>query len=263
MTECDIIQTKVIGILGYGEIGTSLAVLYKNFDLRIIDPGKNKNDSFNEIEILNICIPFEETTFVNIISDYVNSYCPQLTIIHSTVLPGTTKKIIEKTKNKNIAYSFVRGIHPYLTKSLLTFIKYIGADDNEIALITKNHFANIGITSKIMTTSKACEMAKLLSTTQYGLNIAFADCMEKMCKTYNLDYHEVVNEPNKTYNEGYSSLGFPQYNRYQLYPPSVFDQKNNPPQIGAHCVCENLELLLKLFPEDPGLNFIKKYSKYR
>lgn len=251
------------GVLGYGEIGMALTELYKKngYDIRIFDPYKEKYDKFDDISVLNICIPFSEK-FVDIVSEYVTKYNPQLTIIHSTVMPETTKQIVEKTKNKNIAYSFVRGIHPHLTKSLEIFVKYIGTDNAETTKLTEEHFGTLNIKSKVMSSSTACELSKLLSTTQYGLNIAFADCMEKMCKKYNLDYAEVVNEPNKTYNQGYKELGYPQYARYQLIPPSYFDPDSNPPRIGAHCVSENLELLLEIFPDDPGLQFIKKYSKF-
>ena len=49
---------KTVGILGYGEIGSSLEKCYlgKNFILKIKD--LNRDDGLENLDVLNICIPF-------------------------------------------------------------------------------------------------------------------------------------------------------------------------------------------------------------
>ena len=50
-----------IGIIGYGEIGSSIAKVYESFDgydVRVVDPYQNRNDDIEGVEVLNICIPF-------------------------------------------------------------------------------------------------------------------------------------------------------------------------------------------------------------
>ncbi len=62
-----------IGIIGYGEIGSSIAKVYESFegfDVRVVDPYQNRNDDIEDVEILNICIPFIEN-FVKVLQDYI------------------------------------------------------------------------------------------------------------------------------------------------------------------------------------------------
>ena len=89
---------KEIGIIGYGEIGESLEKCYlgKDFNVSIVDTGKDINQITDSVDILNVAIPFTSISkFVKIVSQYIEKYSPKLTIIHSTVTPGTTKLIID------------------------------------------------------------------------------------------------------------------------------------------------------------------------
>ena len=97
-----------IGIVGYGSIGNNLAAVYrkhKDFasSVYIVDPKFNCNDDIRNCDVLNICIPFTED-FVNTVNTYISENTPKITVIHSTVAPGTTSKIIGNT-----CHSPVRG----------------------------------------------------------------------------------------------------------------------------------------------------------
>ena len=64
---------KNIGIIGYGEIGESLEKCYlgRDFNIKIVDTGKNINQIKDGVDILNIAIPFTNITkFVKIVSQY-------------------------------------------------------------------------------------------------------------------------------------------------------------------------------------------------
>jgi len=232
---------KAIGILGYGEIGSSIEKLYRSrgYDIRIIDPAKNFDDSFEGVDIINICIPYSKI-FKVIVEDIINHASPKLTIIHSSIPVGTTKSIQDKYV-KDAAYSTyvvhspVRGNHPDLFYSLKTFVKYIGTDTLIGAKLCAEHFGEIGIEYKYIGSSKTTELAKLMCTTYYGLCIAWHDEMDKLCKEHGVEFESAVEHWNKTYNEGYTKMGMSNVVRPVLYPPKG--------KIGGHCVIPNAKLL--------------------
>jgi len=234
---------KKVGIIGYGEIGQSLEKLYlgKDFVIQINDTGLDKSEIESNVDILNIAIPFtSKDTFVEVVSKYITELKPELTIIHSTVTPGTTLDVIKNTKNNNIIHSPVRGVHPNLYEGLKTFIKFIGSDNKEATILAKNHYDEIDLKYEIFESSKATELAKVLSTTYYGMCIAFHNDINNLCKEHNVKFDEVATKWNKTYNEGYSKLGMSNVIRPVLYPPK--DGK-----IGGHCVVPNAELCKQFF----------------
>jgi hypothetical protein len=233
---------KDVGIIGYGEIGESLEKCYlgKNFKISIVDTGKKINQINGNIDILNIAIPFtDQRQFSKIVSQYIETYSPTLTIIHSTVTPGTTKLITEITKAK-VVHSPVRGIHPNLYEGLKSFVKCIGGEDTRAVELTKQHYNELEIRYTVFNGSTATELAKILSTTYYGMCIAFHNDINKLCNDYDVNYDEVATQWNRTYNEGYKKLGMDNVVRPVLYPP-----KNG--KIGGHCVIPNAELCKKFF----------------
>lgn len=236
-----------IGIIGYGEIGSSIAKVYQSyekFDIRVVDPYQNRNDVIKGVEILNICIPFIED-FVNVVQDYIFQSNPRYTIIHSTVAPGTTKLIGGK-----ICHSPMRGLHPNLDLGMKTFIKYIGPEDQESASLYNEHLNDLGIESYICKDSKTTEYAKLLDTTYYGVCIAFHADVSKVCENENLDFDEVMTIFNQSYNEGYTKLGKPNVVRPVLYPTE---------KIGGHCVVPNAKIL-KNYMDTKTVNSILDYE---
>ena len=101
--------------------------------------------------------------------------------------------------------------------------------------------------------SKTTELGKLLSTTYYGLCIAWHGEMAKMCKKLKIDFDQTVTDFNKTYNQGYKKLKMPHVIRPVLYPP-----KNN--KISGHCVIPNAKILQKIF-KSGSLEVVLKYGK--
>lgn len=234
-----------IGILGYGEVGRAIAEFYPKKTLKIKD--LNKNDGLKGVEILHICIPWSKN-FVKIVKKEIEKIKPKLVIVHSTVAPGTTKKL-----GKIAVHSPVRGIHPYLYKGIKTFVKYVGADNKKTGNLAKKHLESLGIKTKVFRPSITTEIGKLLDTTYYGLVIAWHGEMKKLCHKYNIDFDEAVTDFNKTYNEGYKKLGKPNVIRPVLFPP----QKTK--GITGHCVCENAQILKKYF-KSKAIDLILKHK---
>jgi len=235
-------RKQLIGIIGYGEIGKAIAKFYDNPRIKDL----NRNDGLWGIDILHICFPYNKH-FVEIVKREIAELKPNLTIIHSTVAPGTTKKI-----GGMIVHSPIRGTHPDLHESIKTFIKYVGADSKKAARHAREHFEQLGIPSKTFMPSETTEIGKLLSTTYYGLCIAFHGEAKKLCDKYNVDFNQAITHFNKTYNRDYPKLGKPKVIRPILFPP-----ENN--KIGGHCIIPNAKLLKKNF-RSKALDLILKYK---
>ena len=230
-----------IGILGYGQVGKAIAKFYKKPKIKDL----NRDDGLEEVEILNICIPYTND-FVKTAKKEIQEIKPKLTIIHSTVAPGTTKKI-----GGMIVHSPVRGIHPFLYKGIKTFVKYIGADNKKAGKLAKKHLESLGIRAKVFYPSTTTELGKLLSTSYYGLCIAWHAEMKKICDKFKIDFKKTVIDFNQTYNQGYVKLGKKNVIRPILVPPN--------PCIGGHCIIPNAEILKKFFKSE-SLDLILKYK---
>ena len=212
-----------IGILGYGEVGQAIAGLYE--DVMICDPYKGYNDNMNDLDLLNVCIPFSNT-FVNDVKNIIDKNKPKHIVIHSTIPVGTTESI-----GKNVTHSPVRGLHPNLLRGLKTFVKYVGGGDSEWYA---QHLTSIGVEVEVVKNSMTSELAKLADTTYYGICIAFTSDMKKLCDEHNLDFDQVMTRYNQSYNEGYTKLGKSYVVRPILHPTD---------KIGGHCIIPNAKLL--------------------
>ena len=233
-----------IGILGYGEIGKAIAKFYKKSKIKDL----HRDDGLKGVEVLHVCIPWSEK-FVDIVREEIKSTKPKLTIIHSTIAPGTTKKL-----GKRVVHSPVRGIHPYLYKGIKTFVKYIGADDLKTGQMAKKHLEGLGIKTKVFSPAITTEIGKLLDTSYYGLCIAWHGEMAKICRKAGIDFVKAVTDFTMTYNKGYTKLGKKNVVRPVLYPPED--------GIGGHCIVSNAELLQK-YMESDGINLVLQNKPHR
>ncbi|MBX4200841.1 hypothetical protein KW786_01800 [Candidatus Parcubacteria bacterium] len=239
-------EKGTVGILGYGEIGKAIAsfyptVAYKKAKIKDL----TRDDGFAGVDVLHVCIPFTDK-FVSIVKKEINQIKPRLVIVHSTVVPGTLKKI-----GGMAVHSPVRGVHPYLHKGIKTFVKYIGADDKEAAVTAEKHLKSLGIKTKVFFPSATTELAKILDTTYYGLAIAWHGEMAKMCKKFGVDFGQAVTDFNITYNEGYNKLGKKNVIRPVLFAPTG--------PIGGHCVVPNARLLKK-YASSKAIDLILEYA---
>ena len=241
-----------IGILGHGEIGSSVESVYKaHSDAEIFIKDLNRDDGLKELDVLNICIPFVSSDqFVDAVCKQIVESNPKLTIIHSTVLPGTTN-IISDTTEMRVVHSPVRGVHPNLYEGIMTFTKFIGGDTADDAELASKHFESLGITTEIVSSSRASELGKLLSTTYYGVVIAWHGEMKKICDEIGVDFNEAVTMFNDTYNTGYAALGKDNVIRPTLTPPGE--------KIGGHCVVPNAQLLDGITFSD-AIKLVLKYA---
>lgn len=262
-------------IIGMGEIGKGLYQVIFNSGELVYGLDLNKqgglevvdmNDSGDigkysvpleeiakRVRLLHICIPGNIDNFVPVVSAYIEVYKPRVTVVHSTVPVGTTERLNQMGV---VAHSPVRGKHPNMADGLLNYVKYIGMPEDisvkdwELLLTT---FHTYGIKVRTMSSPKATELAKILSTTRYGVNLLFADMQNELIEKYGLNYFDVVTEWEHTYNEGLQQVGLQKYRRPILKPPNGY--------IGGHCVYENATMLLKQIPRFSSIAIFLKAIK--
>lgn len=233
---------KSVGILGYGEVGRAIAKFYAHPLIKDIET----DDGLRGVRVLHVCIPWSGR-FVEIIKKEIKNIQPELTIIHSTVAPGTTKKIGGMT-----VHSPIRGIHPNLYQGIKTFVKYVGADDKRAGRIAKAHLESAGMKVSVCMPSVVTELGKLLDTTYYGLCIAWHGEMKRLCDMVGTNFEQTVSDFNRTYNQGYAKLGKHNVIRPVLYPPSS--------GIGGHCVILNAEILRSLPFHSKAIDLVLAYK---
>jgi acetyltransferase-like isoleucine patch superfamily enzyme len=230
-------------IVGMGEIGTALnEVLSEEYPTQTYDI-KCQSVVIHPVEIMHICFPYTED-FIQAVEKYIDSARPRYTVIHSTIPVGTTEKI----KRKGLFHSPVRGKHPNIKKGLLNYIKYISYDVVNLDFPkldkVRQYFEKVGIVTKVYPDFRVTELMKLLALARYGVYIAFAKEQERLCNTFGLQYHDVVNEYEETRNEGLSRVGTSFLSQPILYPFNDF--------VGGHCVVENMGLLLSQVETKPS-----------
>ena len=214
-------------IIGLGEVGRPLLELLGEKRPTIgIDLEPVITDGV--CEVLHICYPFTER-FVGTTVKYIEEKGPSLTIINSTVPPGTTRAVYRLTHGP-IAYSPVRGKHFKMRQDMLHYAKFVGGINENSSLQAVEHFQSIGLKTATLSSPEAAELAKLAETTYFGLQIAYAQELERYCNELVVKYDEVV---------------------------SFFDEvpflprvKYFPGVIGGHCVMPNIRILQRLLASD-------------
>ena len=240
-------------ILGMGEVGETLFDLLvdRKFDCIGIDleDSKCKNYTENKIienpQYLHVCLPGELEKFTDIVIEWINKIKNiQVVVIHSTVKPGTTKSIQERSSIP-ILFSPVRGVHRRFLDDIKKYTKFISFDNTEINSEIKKDLENRFEKIEWMSTTKTAELAKILvDTTYYGWLINYAQITKMICEKENVDFDEMW----KFADEIHENLG----NRPKMFPGII----------GGHCVIPNLNLV-----EYENLDVIKTinemYEKFK
>lgn len=213
-------------ILGAGEIGTALhTVLVQKYVTYLEDENPTIRDG---IEILHICFPWTKR-FEDWVRTYRSQYHPQIVVVHSTVPVGTCRRL-------GVIHSPVVGQHSDLEKSLKVFTKFIGGIGPEVDVVAE-YFLRVGLKVYICRQPETTELAKLLSTTYYGLLVEYAKEAECLCRDDGVPFAEAYTLFQEASNEGFREMGRPDLVRPVLVPIQQ--------TINGHCVLPNAEL----FPE--------------
>ena len=214
-------------VIGTGEIGAPLLeVLSSRYRTRGVDV--EPVEITERVDVMHVCYPFQIGDFVGTTVEYIEKYSPSLVIINSTVAPGTTRKVAERAPGVKVAYSPVRGKHKKMKQDLLFYTKFVAGVEKEWGEEAASHFACAGVKVRLFSSPEALELAKLLSTTYFGLLIAWAQEMDRFAKNLNVDYDEITQF----------------FEEIPYFPKTKFF----PGFIGGHCVIPNIHILRMDFP---------------
>jgi UDP-N-acetyl-D-mannosaminuronate dehydrogenase len=166
------VQQKVV-VVGLGEVGKPLFQLAsRHHDVIGVDIEPPKQHIEN-VDVLHICFPYEIKDFIGETVRYIDLFKPGVTIVNSTVGIGTTRAIAERSGTP-VVNSPVRGKHIRMLEELQHYTKFIGATDDSSARLAAEHFASMGLKTKVLAAPEATELAKLTETTYFGLMSAIA-----------------------------------------------------------------------------------------
>jgi UDP-N-acetyl-D-mannosaminuronate dehydrogenase len=218
-------------VVGLGEVGRPLLELVERAGEPVVgvDVEPATLPDKGQTAVMHVCFPFEIPDFAAEVARYSDLLEPQLTIVNSTVAVGTTRELHGRI-GRPIAYSPVRGKHTRMVDELTTYTKYIGGIDDEAASTASDHFARLGVPTRIVSSPEAAELAKLTETTYFGLLIAWAQEVERYCDLTGQDYAEVASF----------------FEEISFFPPVTYV----PGVIGGHCVMPNIDILGRLVDSD-------------
>jgi len=250
------IKEKVI-VVGLGEVGRALFELLKEsdkFDVYGFDLDKEKMKSVagnvelpDAFDVMHICYPcINQEQFVKTTMHYMQMFKPKVTIINSTVQPGTTQKIYEASKSL-VAHSPVRGMHKTLEtmkRDIKFWSKYVGGATKEATELAKRHFEKLGLKVKVLRRPVETELAKLFETVYRAWMIACFQEMHRISRYFNADFDEVVDMIEDIHRVHFNK---------PLHYPDV---------IGGHCLIPNTELLLECYDSE-FLRLILKSNEKR
>lgn len=213
-------NSPVVVVCGLGEVGKPLMqILSRTYDCVGVDI--EPVELRQPCSVLHVCYPFQIPDFVGETLAYARKYRPGIIVVNSTVAPGTTRSIGDET-GVTVAYSPVRGKHARMEKDMLSYRKFVGADDVATAGRVVEHFKKAGFKTDQFHSTIAGEVAKLIETTWLGMLVGWAQEIERIAQVYGSTYSELDK--------------FVQEIAY--LPHGIF-----PGFIGGHCVMPNIAIL--------------------
>jgi UDP-glucose 6-dehydrogenase len=210
-----------------GEVGGALAQVLERA-APVLRHDIERRDFDERIGVMHLCFPFDSgDRFEEIALSYIERFKPELTIINSTVIPGTTRAIGSRS-GCPVAFSPVRGKHVRMVADLMRYKKFIAAVDPATAVRAQEHFRQAGMRTQLVSQPETLELAKLAETTYFGVIIAFAQELNRYAAAAGADYDEAA-----------SFFDEVDYLPRTRYFPGV---------IGGHCVIPNIRLMLRVAP---------------
>lgn len=215
-------------VIGLGETGKPLYEIIKESGQNVIGVDVQPVKIEEPVEIMHICLRADdEKWLIDVIKSYSDQYNPKIICIHSTVVPGVSKKVQELT-GKPVAHSPVKGIHKRMKEDLKYYTKYIGSDDVATAHKVAEHLSKAGLKTKTCDSFAKTEWLKPLETTYYGVLIGWAQEVYRLSKEKGFDFNDY-----QDWNKEIEARGVP---RPQMTPGII----------GGHCVMPNIKILKKL-----------------
>lgn len=155
-------------------------------------------------------------------------------VIESTVSPGTidrfVRPLLEEALRGDVAlvHAPERIIPGDMVYELLHNNRTIGADDPAVGERVKGLYASFCQGEIAVTDIRTAEMTKVVENTFRDINIAFANELQKICRSDGMDVHEIIRIANK-------------HPRVNILAPG--------PGVGGHCISVDPWFLVGDYPE--------------
>ena len=236
-------------VVGIGEIGNPILKLLSKqnitvgFDLNPDLMDKIKFGRYKDLQtsFLHIAIPVTDKFIINVLK-LEKKFNPECIVIHSTIKPGTTKKLQGKLSIP-VIYSATRGVHKRMIYDIKRYTKFFAISKDA----PRCKWASVGfaklmkkynVKTKKMSKPETLELAKIVCDTSYlGWLVNYAQLSNLIAIEHGVNYDEMWSFSD----EIHEFLG----NRPKMYPG----------YIGGHCVIPNLDLVYS-----DTLNLIKKMN---
>ena len=226
-----VILTDVL-VVGLGEIGSALLEIVKGVYYAVgYDICLDGLELPVKVTVMHICFPYSEH-FVRYVVDYAEKVDPDLLLIESTVLPGTTLQVSEKVR-AHVVHSPVRARKASGFKwGFYNYTKFIGPVDKEGASLAEDYYKSLGFKTKVCAGPAETEFAKLLDVSYFGVMLGWNQEMRRLAKLHNLNFDDLANflETNTV-------------ESCQRFPRPVYDGQ----PIGGHCIIPGIQLLQQKF----------------
>lgn len=136
------------------------------------------------------------------IGQYLPDNIYHVVVIRSTILPGTTEKMIiptlEQVSGRRVGKDFGLCFNPEFLREGTSIYDFhhppftvIGVNENRTAQIVSELYSFLPAPA-IQTGIKTAEMVKLISNAFHALKITFANEIGNICKQHGIDSHEVM-----------------------------------------------------------------------
>lgn len=208
-------------VVGAGEVGTAVAAVLARAHTTVL---RDVEPVDVTAEVLHVCIPWSDR-FVAEVQRYQAEHGAGLVLVHSTVPVGTCDP-------HGWVHSPVRGRHPELFTSLLTFVKHFGGTR---AADAAKLFEAAGCDVTFHAWAVETEAGKLWELVQFGLQVQIEQQIHQWCERNSINADVVYRQFAEAYNDGYIAMGLPQFVRPVL--------EHQPGPIGGHCVRQCAALL--------------------
>lgn len=224
-------------IIGYGEIGSAVAALYRRRGLEepiVVDPDLGRQGNPHLADVIHVCTPGK------VVPEVVRNdpaLPAPLWIVHSTVPVGTCRRAASRV-DWRLVHAPVRGVHPNLVEGLEAFSMPVGGERRWVSRAVE-HLSTLGIRAVSWAPNwEDTELAKLLCTTRYGMDILWMRHVAEACAEVGADFDRVYTEWTKQYSDGFEMLGQWWFRRPVLRPMAG--------PIGGHCVLPNARMLAEI-----------------
>jgi len=229
-------RTKIL-VVGLGEVGGALFEVARDSGRFEVygydaDPAKTVHkleEVPRPVDALHVAIPYS-ASFADHVSRYAREFKPRLVIVHSTVAPGTTRRLHGQL-GLPVAFSPVRGKHPKIKEHLYFWPKWVSALPREFAEEARRHLEEMGLKVRVSEEEpEALELAKLWETVYRAVMIAAWQEVDRIARRYGVSLRTVA----EFVAEVHSVL----HDRPVYYPD----------YIGGHCLIPNTRILNEASP---------------